>query len=155
MGDEGIQLPPLLPSITVSFNAISACLLVLGYRAIKAGDRDRHRRFMVSALCSSAAFLAVYLLHHYLNSSIPYPFYDWTRTLYFIVLVPHVIIAAIMVPFILWGVWFAVKGREAAHAKLMRIVWPVWMYVSVSGVVVYLMLYIQPLLRAVPEVGSE
>jgi uncharacterized membrane protein YozB (DUF420 family) len=72
---------------------------------------------------------------------VPYPHHDWTRTLYFAILIPHTILAAVMVPFILLAVRHALKGRFDRHTRITRILWPVWMFVSVSGVAVYFMLY--------------
>ena len=97
---------------------------------------------MVSALISSAAFLICYLIYHAQVGSVPYPYYDWTRPVYFIILVPHIILAAIMSPFILLALWFALRNQFEKHRKIVRWLWPVWMYVSVSGVIIYLMLYV-------------
>ena len=96
---------------------------------------------MLCALVSCAVFLTCYLVYHYQVGSVKYPFMDWTRPLYFIILIPHVILAAVMTPFIFFIVWKAFKRDFVTHKKLARIVWPVWMFVSVTGVVVYLMLY--------------
>ena len=134
----------ILPNVTASLNAISSILLVLGYLAIRKKRIRLHKTFMICALISSTLFLIVYITHHAMHGSTPYPFYDWTRSLYFVILIPHVILAIVMVPFILRGVWLAWAERFEVHAKLMRWVLPVWLYVSVTGVVVYLMLYIIP-----------
>ncbi len=96
---------------------------------------------MIAALISSGLFLISYLTYHYLVGSVPYPYYDWTRPLYFAVLIPHVILAALQVPFIVTAVWWAYQGRFDKHRGITRWLWYVWMFVSVSGVVVYLMLY--------------
>ena len=136
-----------LPNVTVTFNLLSIIFLTVGYRAIRRGDRDTHKRWMIAALCSSTGFLTSYISHKVLHGDTPYPFHDWTRPVYFLILVPHVVLAILMTPCILVGVWLALRGRFPAHAKLMRRVFPVWMYVSVTGVVVYLLLYTQPLLR--------
>lgn len=142
--DIVLPVPGLGPNLTVTLNAISTLLLILGYRAIRQKRREVHMRIMIAALISSTAFLAVYLTNHAINGSTPYPLHDWTRALYFGILIPHVILAAAMVPFILGGVWLAWHQRFDRHARLMRWVWPVWLYVSVTGIVVYLMLYILP-----------
>ncbi len=145
--DSGLSIDPIpsvLASITVCLNALSAVLLILGYRAVKRGDTGRHRAYMVAALWSSSAFLAVYLVNHGLHGSQRFPLGGVMQWVYRVILFPHIVAATVVVPFILRGVWLAVKGREKEHGKLMRWVWPVWMYVSCSGVVVYLMLYILP-----------
>lgn len=130
-----------LPTLNACLNTLSAVLLGLGYRHIRRGDRQRHRQFMLAALASSGLFLTTYLVYHFQVGSVPYPLYDWTRPLYFAILIPHVILAAVMGPFILVAVRRAWRGDYAGHRRLARWVWPVWMFVSFSGVAVYLMLY--------------
>jgi uncharacterized membrane protein YozB (DUF420 family) len=130
-----------LPTLNAFLNTFSAILLLCGYIAIKCGRRELHRKLMSAALVSSIIFLTSYLIYHRFVGSVSYPYHDWTRPLYFFILIPHVILAALMVPFILRLVWLAAKGEFARHAKLARVVWPVWMYVSVTGVLVYGMLY--------------
>ena len=131
-----------LPTINASLNLLSTFFLLMGYINIKKENRETHKKFMISALLSSAVFLICYLFYHAHVGSVPYPHYDWTRPVYFIILVPHIILAAIMSPFILIAVWFAFRSQFEKHRKIVRWVWPVWMYVSVSGVIIYLMLYI-------------
>jgi len=130
-----------LPVLNVTLNAVSAILLFVGRVWIKKADRYRHKLTMIAALVTSALFLTSYLIYHYEVGSVPYPYFDWTRVVYFVILIPHIILAAIMVPFILFAVWFAFRERFTAHKRLVRWVWPVWMYVSLSGIAVYLMLY--------------
>lgn len=139
-----LPIPSLGPKLTVTFNLISTILLAVGYLAIRRRQVLLHRRAMLAALASSAAFLAVYLAHHGLHGSTRYPFHDWTRTAYLVVLIPHSILAAAIVPFILRGVWLALRGRFDRHTPLMRWVWPAWFYVCITGVVVYVMLYVAP-----------
>ena len=131
----------VLPTINASFNLLSALLLVLGYANIKRGREDVHKRFMIAALVSSALFLVGYLTYHAEVGSVPYPYHDWTRPVYFAILIPHSVLAAVMVPFILLAVRHALKGRFEKHRRIVKWLWPVWMFVSVTGVVVYLMLY--------------
>ncbi|MFQ5498911.1 MAG: DUF420 domain-containing protein [Candidatus Zixiibacteriota bacterium] len=130
-----------LPLINACLNGISSVLLVAGFLAIKRGLHKLHKRLMLSAVVSSALFLTGYLVYHEAVGSVPYPYHDWTRPLYYAVLIPHVILAATMVPFILAMLWFALRGAFDRHSRLARFVWPVWMFVSVSGVTIYLMLY--------------
>ena len=130
-----------LPTLNAALNTISAVLLLMGFIAIKRGSRQKHKSLMLSALIVSGLFLTSYLIYHAEVGSVPYPRYDWTRPLYFIILVPHIILAGLMVPFIFMAVWHALKGRYEKHRRIVRWIWPVWMYVSVSGVAVYLMLY--------------
>lgn len=130
-----------LPTINASLNCISAVLLIFGYRFIKQGRQSAHQKCMIAALSVSALFLVTYVIYHAEVGSIPYPYHDWTRPVYFAILIPHVILAALMVPFILTTVWLAWREKFSTHRRLARFVWPVWLFVSISGVVIYLMLY--------------
>ncbi|MEW5794782.1 MAG: DUF420 domain-containing protein [Candidatus Zixiibacteriota bacterium] len=132
---------PLLPTLNAILNAITTALLVVGRMKIRQGKQDTHRRIMLTALVTSALFLISYSIYHAQVGSVPYPYHDWTRALYFVVLTPHVILAALQIPFVIALVWLALHGRFDRHRRLARYVWPVWMFVSISGVVVYLMLY--------------
>ena len=131
-----------LPTINASLNLLCTIFLILGYIQIKKGNKEVHKKLMISALISSAAFLICYLIYHAHVGSVPYPHFNWTRPVYFAVLIPHIILAAIMSPFILLAVWFAFREKYDTHRKIVRWLWPVWMYVSVSGVAIYLMLYV-------------
>lgn len=130
-----------LPTLNATLNLISAVFLTLGYIYVKRGKPEVHRKMMIGALVSSALFLIFYLIYHEAVGSVPYPKQDWTRPVYFAILIPHVVLAALMVPFILLAVWHAFRGAFAKHTRITRWLWPVWMFVSVSGVAVYLMLY--------------
>ncbi|MGD9900107.1 MAG: DUF420 domain-containing protein [Calditrichaceae bacterium] len=130
-----------LPTLNAVLNSISAMFLILGYINIKKGRRDRHKRLMIIALTASLFFLISYLIYHANVGSVPYPYHDWTRPLYFIILIPHIILAAVQAPFIILAVWYALTGHFDKHKKLVHWVWPVWMFVSVSGVIIYFMLY--------------
>lgn len=130
-----------LSTVNAVLNGISAIFLLAGFVLIRRGEREKHRNVMVTALFFSALFLISYLIYHYHVGSVPYPHHDWTRPVYFIILIPHIIMAAVMTPFILIAVWYAFNGKYDKHRRLVRWVWPVWMYVSVSGVAIYLMLY--------------
>jgi len=130
-----------LPTINAILNGISTVFLILGFIQIRKGNQTRHKNMMISALVSSALFLISYVIYHYSAGSVPYPYHDWTRPVYFIFLIPHIILAAVMAPFILAAVYFAVKGNFTSHKKITRWLWPVWIFVSTSGIVIYLMLY--------------
>jgi uncharacterized membrane protein YozB (DUF420 family) len=130
-----------LPTVNASLNFVSAVLLMFGYIKIKQGKRATHKKIMLSALVSSLAFLTTYLIYHSIVGSVPYQHQDWTRPIYFAILIPHVILAGLMVPFIVAAVWFALHDNYEKHKRLVHWVWPVWMFVSVSGIAVYLMLY--------------
>jgi uncharacterized membrane protein YozB (DUF420 family) len=130
-----------LPTLNAGLNTLSTSLLLLGYVFIRRGERERHRKTMLAALVSSGLFLCSYLFYHYHVGSVPYPHHDWTRPLYFAVLIPHVILAALVAPFVVVIVWRAMQGEFERHRRLARWVWPTWIFVSISGVIVYLMLY--------------
>jgi putative membrane protein len=135
---------PYLGGINACFNALSAILLVAGFTFIKRGRRDLHRRAMLSAFGSSALFLAGYLTRAALHGTRSFPGTGWLKTLYLAILIPHMILAVLVVPLVLVTLTFALRGRFAQHRRLARITFPIWMYVSVTGVIVYLMLYRLP-----------
>ena len=130
-----------LPDLNAGLNALSTLFLGMGYYLIRRRRQRMHMRAMLAALFTSALFLSSYLFYHWKVGSVPYPHHDWTRWVYFAVLIPHAVLAMVMVPFILLSLWHAYRKQFGRHARITRWVWPVWMYVSVSGVVVYAMLY--------------
>lgn len=137
-----------LPTVNALLNLLSATLLLAGFIFIKRGRRETHKKFMLAALACSGLFLTSYLIYHFNVGSIPYGYHDWTRPLYFAILIPHVALAALMTPFIFVLVRRAWRKDFARHRKLAKIVWPVWMFVSVSGVAIYAMLYLRPVFEA-------
>lgn len=130
-----------LPSLNASLNGIAGFFLLVGYIAIKQGKKELHKKLMVSALAVSAAFLTSYLIYHYHVPSKKFPDLGWIKTVYFLILFPHIILAAVMVPMILKTFWHAFRGEWEKHKKIAKITFPIWMYVSVTGVIVYFMLY--------------
>ncbi len=133
---------PLLPTINASLNGLSTVLLFAGWWAIKNQNKTLHRNIMVAALISSAAFLSCYLYYHFAVVGVTsYTAEGISRYIYYAILITHVPLAGLMTPFILAAVWFAYRGRFDLHTRVTKILWPVWMYVSVTGVIIYLMLY--------------
>jgi putative membrane protein len=130
-----------LPTLNASLNSIAAFLLLSGYIAIKKNQKILHRNLMISALLVSAAFLTSYLIYHYHVPSKKFPDLGWIKTVYLLILVPHIILAAVMVPMILKTFWHAYRQDWEKHKKIARLTFPIWMYVSVTGVIVYFMLY--------------
>ena len=131
----------VLPAVNACLNATSALLLVAGFRAIRARRIATHQRFMVAAVATSAVFLACYLVRFYLTGTHRYPAEGWTRSVYLVVLGTHTVLAA-LVPFMVGrALWLAWKKRFPSHRRIARWLFPIWLYVSVTGVVVYLMLY--------------
>jgi uncharacterized membrane protein YozB (DUF420 family) len=133
--------PALHPTLNATLNAMSIVLLSAGYVSIKRGRPEVHKRFMLTALMTSILFLTSYLVYHARVGSVPYPHHDWTRSFYFAILIPHIVLAAAMAPCVLITVGLALKQKYLQHKKVARWVWPLWMFVSLSGVLVYLMLY--------------
>ena len=130
-----------LPTLNATLNTIAAVLLLSGFIAIKKQNKELHKKLMVSALVVSAAFLTSYLIYHYHVPSKKFPDLGWIKTVYLLILIPHIILAAVMVPMIIKTFWHAFRGEWEKHKKIARLTFPIWMYVSVTGVVVYLMLY--------------
>lgn len=130
-----------LPALNATLNALAATSLLVGYVCIRRGNRSAHRNAMIAALTFSAAFLASYLVYHYHVGSRPFTGQGAIRTVYFAVLITHVILAIVIVPMVLMTVSRALTARFDQHRRIARWTWPLWMYVSVSGVIVYLMLY--------------
>ena len=130
-----------LPALNATLNAISFVFLVTGYVFIRRGQWQRHRACMIAALVMSALFLTSYVVYHLQVGSVPFRKTGWIRTVYFAVLIPHVILAAAIVPLILITVSRALSRRFDKHRRIARITLPLWLYVSITGVIVYLMLY--------------
>ena len=130
-----------LPTLNAALNFLSAVFLLAGYVAIKRDNVAVHRAFMGSALITSTVFLTSYLYYHYHAGSKHFEGLGWIRPVYFSILISHTILAAAIVPLILTAVWKALRGNFVGHARVARITWPLWMYVSVTGVVIYWMLY--------------
>ena len=134
-----------LPTLNALLNTASAVFLVRGYRFIRRREIESHRRSMLTAFGIGLAFLASYLTYHYFAGATPFGHEgERVRTLYFAVLISHTVLAGISAPMIVWTLVRAVRGRFELHVKLARWTLPIWLYVSVTGVVVYLMLYHVP-----------
>lgn len=132
----------LLPQLNAILNSIAAVLLAAGFVFIKRKNVRAHRACMLSALAVSAVFLVSYLTFHAHAGEIRFSGVGWIRPVYFTILIPHVILATTIVPLALITAFYALRGRFVSHKKIARWTWPLWMYVSVTGVVIYLMLYV-------------
>lgn len=130
-----------LPALNATLNAISFVFLVTGYVFIRRGQWRKHRFCMIGALVMSALFLTSYVIYHLNVGSVPFRGTGWIRTVYFAVLIPHVILAAAIVPLVLITVSRALSKRFDRHRVIARWTLPLWLYVSITGVIVYLMLY--------------
>ena len=131
----------LLPSINACLNGLSAILLMTGFIFIRQGNRQAHRVCMVSAFGVSVVFLASYLIHHALAGIIYYHGQGWVRHLYHFILTTHTILAVLVPVLAIVTLRRALKGDFENHKKIARVTYPIWLYVSVTGVVVYFMLY--------------
>ena len=130
-----------LPAVNATLNSISFILLVTGYAFIRRGDRRKHKACMVGALIVSALFLTSYVIYHSQVGSVPFRGTGWIRTVYFAVLIPHVILAAAIVPPVLITASRGLTAKYDKHRRIARWTLPLWLYVSITGVIVYLMLY--------------
>jgi len=128
-------------ALNASLNGISAILLAGGYAAIRAGKRDVHKYFMVSAFGVSTVFLASYLVYHYRVGHVVFQGQGWIRSVYFALLISHTVLAIVIVPLILVTLRRAWLGKFDKHRLIARWTLPLWFYVCVTGVIVYLMLY--------------
>jgi putative membrane protein len=131
-----------LPAVNAWLNGTSAVLLAAGWVCVRRRRIAAHRACMLGAFCVSVLFLVSYVTYHALAGSRPFAGQGWTRWVYFPILVTHVVLAAAMVPFVLTTLYRALGADFARHARLARFTLPVWLYVSVTGVVVYCMLYL-------------
>lgn len=136
-----------LPAVNACLNGLSVVCLAAGYCFIRRGNRFAHRQCMIAAFAASTLFLACYLtyhgyLAHYLHRG-PTVFRDpvWFRPIYLVILLTHTLLAVVIVPLALMTLGRALKQRFELHKRIARWTWPLWMYVSVSGVVIYLVLY--------------
>lgn len=130
-----------LPTLNAILNSISAILLTTGYVFIKRKKRDAHRACMIGAFVTSTLFLASYLVYHFNVGSVKFQGQGTVRAVYFTILLTHTVLAAGIVPMIFVTFARALKGRFDKHRTIARWTLPMWLYVSVTGVIVYLMLY--------------
>lgn len=133
--------PTPLAQVNASLNAAAALCLVIGFFKIKGGDQVGHKRWMIAAFSISAMFLVTYVLHHMQVGSVPFQGTGWLRTLYFCILIPHVVLAAVVLPLAMLTLVRGLQDKRKLHRRISKYTLPIWFYVSVSGVAVYFMLY--------------
>ncbi len=131
-----------LAPLNAALNATATILLLAGFVFIRRKNVRAHRACMLSALVVSAAFLTSYVIYHLHVGNVRFSGQGWVRPVYFAILVPHVILAGAIVPLVAITVTFALRRRFPSHRRIARWTWPLWMYVSVTGVVIYVMLYL-------------
>jgi uncharacterized membrane protein YozB (DUF420 family) len=130
-----------LPALNATLNGVAAIFLLIGYREIRRGRMGRHRAAMLAACATSALFLTSYVIYHAHAGSRPFTGQGPTRYVYFAILISHVVLAAAILPMVLVTLSRALRERFDRHASLARWTFPIWLYVSVTGVAVYFMLY--------------
>ena len=131
----------VLPTINAFLNGISASLLAAGYLCIRKGRVGAHRAFMVAAFAVSTLFLCSYVYYHVKVGSIPFSGQGWIRPVYFTILISHILLAFLLLPLALTTLFRAFRSEFDRHRKIARWTFPVWMYISLTGVTIYWMLY--------------
>lgn len=129
-----------LPALNASLNATSAVLLLFGYRAILQGKYLTHMRFNLTAFFTSSLFLISYVIYHNFHGSTSFPGQGIIRPIYFTILISHIILSALVMPMILTSFYLAFSGKIKTHRKVSKVTLPVWLYVSVTGVLIFLLL---------------
>lgn len=135
-GDADGALWDAVPWVNAGLNAAAAVWLLVGYRAVRRGAVDVHRRSMLAALGFSAAFLVSYVTYHAFHGDTPFEGDPVVRAVYLVVLASHVVCSVVALPLVLTTVWAALSGRVPVHRRLARVTFPIWLYVSVTGVLV-------------------
>ena len=130
-----------LPALNAALNATAGVFISIGYLFVRQGHRTAHKRCMLAALTTSTLFLVSYVVYHASAGSRPYQGEGASRIVYFTILITHVILAAAIVPLALVTANRGLRNRLAAHVRIARWTLPIWLYVSVTGVIIYLMLY--------------
>lgn len=131
----------IFPALNASLNGLSAVLIATGRGLIRRKNVRMHRACMISGVVTSSLFLASYLYYHAHVGSVRFPGLGWARIVYFVLLISHTVLAATVVPLVLLSLTAALRGRFERHRRFARWTYPIWLYVSVTGVVVYVMLY--------------
>ena len=130
-----------LPAVNAILNGTAAAFLIAGYILIRRGRQELHKRCMLAALATSILFLISYVTYHAHAGSRPFPGQGGVRLLYFAILIPHVVLAAAIVPLALTTARRGLRGQYDRHVRIARWTLPLWIYVSITGVIIYLMLY--------------
>ena len=129
-----------LPPIYASINGVTAILLVIAVWAIKNGNRPLHERLMKSCIALSSAFLVMYVTYHMFSDSTPFGGEGVVRYVYYFILISHILLSILVIPFVLFSFSRALSGNFERHKKLAKLTFPIWLYVAITGVVVYLMI---------------
>ncbi len=138
--DYSSNLISSLPALNALLNSASTVLLLFGYQAIRQRDFNRHMKFNLTAFVTSTFFLISYVIYHNFHGSTPFTGQGFVRPIYFFILISHIILSALVVPMILTSFYLAFSGKLKLHRKVSKVTLPVWLYVSVTGVVIFFML---------------
>jgi putative membrane protein len=129
-----------LPALNAFLNGTSAVFLVLAYQAIRRRDVVTHSRRMLTSLAASALFLVSYIVYHSVHGDTPFAGHGLIRPVYFFILITHVVLSAVALPLVFMSLFFSLSGRFPRHKKIARYTFPIWLYVSVTGVLVFALL---------------
>ena len=141
MTQAPLTLAAVLPHVNAVLNTVSTILLIIGFTLIRRGDRAGHRKIMITALWVSGAFLVTYLVYHFTAPVFVYRGPAWSRPIYFALLISHVVLATVATPLVAVTAWRSLHGDFARHKAIARWTFPIWLYVTVTGVVIYAILY--------------
>jgi len=130
-----------LPLLNAFLNMTSALLLIKGHQQMRKGNIQAHKKFMIATFVASALFLSSYLLYHYQHGSQPFQGQGWIRPIYFTILLTHTVCAAAIVPFAILTLRRGLRREDESHARIAKWTYPIWLYVSITGVLIYLLLY--------------
>jgi putative membrane protein len=136
----GVERLGFLPPIYATINALTAVILILGVIQIKKGKRKSHENLMKTAIGLSATFLVMYVIYHMTSDSTPYGGEGTIRTVYFIILITHILLSIAIIPLVLISFVKALSQRFDKHKKIAKITFPIWLYVTITGVIVYIMI---------------
>ena len=129
-----------LSAVNAALNSLSTVFLLLGFREIRARNYAKHMRFMISAFVTSALFLVSYIVYHHFVGDTPFKGQGFIRPVYFFILISHIVLSIFVVPLVLSSFLFAFSGKFSTHRKVSKWTFPIWLYVSVTGVMVFFML---------------
>ena len=141
MTPESLTIAGVLPHVNAVLNTLSTILLIIGFSLIRKGDRARHRKVMIAALVVSSVFLICYLVYHFTAPVFVYRGPEWSRPIYFAMLISHVVLATVVTPMVAVTAWRSLHGDFVRHRAIARWTLPIWLYVTVTGVVIYAILY--------------
>lgn len=130
-----------LPTLNASLNTLTTVLLVMGYRFIRSQKREAHTKCMLSAVTTSALFLISYIIYHHYQGDTLFLTQGWIRPVYFSILISHIVLSVVLVPLIFITLYHASRKHFTSHKKFARVTFPIWLYVSVTGVLVYLFVH--------------